>query len=118
MPSFPIVDISSWEVVAPEVLGRNPKVWVREPGGGSDRQRDWLFKPVVVAANGHRQGEDWAEKIVSELGRSLGVPCAEVQLAVRAGVRALISRNVSRTAGTGCSVRCCWAPSSTATRAR
>lgn len=94
MPLFDVVDISTWEVVDSEVLGRNPKVWVREPGGGSDRQRDWLFKPVVVPSSGHRQGEDWAEKIVSELGRLLGVPCAEVQLAVRAGEPGLISRNV------------------------
>jgi hypothetical protein len=43
MPAeFGIVDITGWKVVDSEVLGRNPKVWVREPGGGSDRERDWL----------------------------------------------------------------------------
>jgi hypothetical protein len=94
VPLFDVVDISAWEVVAPEVLGRNPKDWVREPGGASDRERDWLFKPVVIASNGHRQGEDWAEKIVNELGRLLGIPCAEVQLAARGSTPGVISRNV------------------------
>jgi hypothetical protein len=58
MPAeFGIVDITDWEVVDAEVLGRNPKLWVREPGGSSHRERDWLFKPVVrPASTGHRQG--------------------------------------------------------------
>jgi hypothetical protein len=96
MPAeFGIVDITGWKVVDSEVLGRNPKVWVREPGGGSDRERDWLFKPVVrPASTGHRQGEDWAEKIVSELGALIGVPCAHVELASRDGEAGSISRNV------------------------
>jgi hypothetical protein len=93
--TFPVIDISGWDVVAPEVLGRNPKFWVREPGGDSDRQWDWLFKPVVVPpSTGFRQGEDWAEKIVCELGRLIGVPCAEVELAVHGDEFGCISRNV------------------------
>jgi hypothetical protein len=92
---YPVVDVSDWELVENEVLGANPKSWVRSPGSGRDRQGDWLFKPVVVpTSTGHRQGEDWAEKIVSELGGLLGVPCAVVELASRAGVRGSISRNV------------------------
>lgn len=84
--AYPVIDISTWDVVDAEVIGRNPKVWVREPGGGPDRRHDWLFKPVVIPlSTGHRQGEDWAEKIVAELGRLLGIPCARVELAVRNG---------------------------------
>lgn len=96
MPAeFGIVDITDWAVVDSEVLGRNPKVWVREPGGSSDRERDWLFKPVVrPTSTGHRQGEDWAEKIVSELGALIGVSCARVDLASRGGERGSISRNI------------------------
>jgi hypothetical protein len=94
---FPIRDVSSWDVVRAETLGRDRKVWLRDPavpGGSTSRESDWLFKPVVVPAHGTPQGEDWAEKIVSELGRLLGVPCAEVDLAVRGDDRGLISRNV------------------------
>lgn len=92
---FDVVDISAWQVVHAEVLGKNPKVWVREPGGKSDRQRDWLFKPVVVpTSTAVRQGEDWAEKIASELAGLLGIPCAEVRLAVRDRRPGCISRNV------------------------
>ena len=90
-------DVSSWNVVRAETLGRDRKVWLRDPVIAHDstsREGDWLFKPVVVPAHGTPQGEDWAEKIVSELGRLLGVPCAKVDLAVRAGEPGLISRNV------------------------
>lgn len=92
---FPTIDVTEWELVENEVLGANPKIWLRRPGGGRDRQDDWLFKPVVVPeSTGCAQGEDWAEKIVSELGGLLGVPCAPVDLARRAGVRGSVSRNV------------------------
>ncbi|GEL17294.1 hypothetical protein [Pseudonocardia asaccharolytica] len=95
--NFPIVDVSAWEVVNVEPIGRDRKLWLREPGAPKDslsRERDWLYKPVVIPQHGHRQGEDWAEKIVSELGRLLGVPCAEVRLAVHDGEEGAISRNV------------------------
>jgi len=91
---FERVDVTSWAVVRVETIGDNEKYWLREPGGGEDRSQDWLFKPVVIAQNGHRQGEDWAEKIVSELAPLLGAPCADVDLAVRDGVEGSISRNV------------------------
>lgn len=94
--TYPVVDVSGWEPVNPEPVGREAKVWLRPPGTGpATGEHDWLFKPVVVPSNGHRQGEDWAEKIVSELAGTLGVPCAEVELAVRGGVRGSISRNVA-----------------------
>ncbi|MGI5127112.1 HipA domain-containing protein [Pseudonocardia sp. CA-107938] len=93
--AFPVLDVSDWELIENEVLGQNPKVWLRAPGGTTDRQDDWLFKPVVTPpSTGITQGEDWSEKIVSELAVLLGVPCAEVQLAQRQGERGLISRNV------------------------
>ncbi|GEL26183.1 hypothetical protein PSU4_51370 [Pseudonocardia sulfidoxydans NBRC 16205] len=92
---FEVVDVTSWRVVGAEVLGRNEKVWVREPNGPDDRSRDWLFKPVVTPrSTGRPQGEDWAEKVVSEVGTLLGVPCAEVRLAARGETRGSISRNV------------------------
>jgi hypothetical protein len=98
---FDVIDVSDWEVARTEPEGRSGKDWLREPGPPTEsRERDWLFKPVVVHASGHRQGGDWAEKIVSEVGLLLGVPCAEVQLAERHGVRGSLSRNARPTVGT------------------
>jgi hypothetical protein len=93
---FDIIDVSTWEVANPETIGREAKIWLRQPGGKpNSRERDWLFKPVVVPAHGRAQGEDWTEKIVCELGRLLGVPCADIELAVRDGVAGSLSRNVA-----------------------
>lgn len=95
-PAFDVHDVSSWEVVNPEPIGRDAKLWLRESGAPmGSRERDWLFKPVVTTSNGHRQGEDWAEKIVSELGKLIGVPCADIELAERNGEEGSISRNVT-----------------------
>lgn len=94
--AFPVIDVSGWELARPETIGREEKVWIRPPGTpGGTRENDWLFKPVVVPSNGNRQGEDWAEKIVAELGAVLGIPCAQVETAVRDGRPGSISRNVA-----------------------
>lgn len=53
----------------------------------------WLFKPPTEK-NGFRQGEDWSEKVRSEIARLISVPCAEIQLAVRSGRPGSISRNL------------------------
>ena len=96
MADFDVLDVSTWEVANPETIGREAKIWLRQPGGErNSRERHWLFKPVVVPANGRAQGEDWAEKIVDELGRLLGIPCADVELAVRDDVAGSLSRNVA-----------------------
>lgn len=98
MSRFRVVDVSDWAVVQPEPQGRSGKEWLREDGTPLDadtRERDWLFKPAVVQDNGERQGGDWAEKVVAELGTLLGVPCAEVKLAIRSGVEGSVSRNVA-----------------------
>ncbi|ANY06625.1 hypothetical protein [Pseudonocardia sp. HH130630-07] len=93
---FPVVDVSDWESARPEAVGREAKVWIRPPGiPTTTREHDWLFKPVVTPANGNRQGEDWAEKLAAELGSLLGVPCAEIDVAVRGGTAGSVSRNVA-----------------------
>ena len=89
-------DVSSWEVAETEALGRERKIWLHRPGPDRDsREAWWLFKPVVVPANGHRQGEDWAEKVAADLGHALGIDCAQVELASRNGIEGSISRNVA-----------------------
>jgi hypothetical protein len=94
---FPVRDVSGWRVVETEPLGRDRKVWLRDPAVPDDlptREHNWLFKPVVVPRHGIPQGEDWVEKIVSQLGTLLGVACAEVELARRNGEAGSMSRNI------------------------
>ena len=94
---FQMRDVSTWPVVEAEPLGRDRKVWLRDPTVPAllaTKEYNWLFKPVVIPRHGVSQGEDWVEKLVSELGRLLGVPCAEVDLAECHGEAGSVSRNV------------------------
>lgn len=73
-----IVDATHWRIVSNEPAGADEKIWLEDPRD----ERRWLFKPVL-AKDGRRQGEDWAEKISSEVARLIGVPAAPVRLAIR-----------------------------------
>ena len=89
---LPVVDVSAWEVAAYEPAGLDEKLWLIEPATGLS----WLYKPVTRHARPHanldsRQGEDWAEKISSELAQLLGVPNARVEMATRDGIAGSIS---------------------------
>jgi hypothetical protein len=85
------VDASSWRVRDEEPAGDDEKVWLTAPDG-----RDWLFKPVTEHKRlGFVQGEDWSEKVSSEMAALLGVPCAKVELAVRRGRQGSISLDLT-----------------------
>lgn len=76
---FDVWDVSAWRVESEETAGGEEKAWLAEPH--SDRL--WLFKPVTSHPGLDDQGEDWAEKVVAEIGNLLGVPCAQIVLAQR-----------------------------------
>lgn len=87
-PDFPVLDVTYWRVTSLETAGSDEKLWIT----GESGQRG-LFKPNrehLVA----EQGEDWAEKLVSEVAALLGVPAATIDLATRSGVRGCISYTV------------------------
>lgn len=63
-------------------MGTKAKFWYRDENGV-----DWLFK--FARSN---TGEHWSEKIAAEVGASLGVPCAQVELATCDGHPGSISR--------------------------
>lgn len=84
--SFERVDVTAWQVDSVEASGADAKDWLREPA----RARNWLFKPRVEHGD-WAQGEDWAEKVSSEVGTLMGIPAARVELAVRGGVLGSIS---------------------------
>ncbi len=64
-----------------EQLGSKEKFWFEDGAAGFT-----LFKRG-------RQNEDWSEKVGTELGKLLGVPCAEVELATWDGYPGIISRS-------------------------
>jgi HipA-like C-terminal domain len=77
---FPIIDVSSNTVVSDEQLGSKNKFWIAR-----DAER-WLFKEARKDT-----GEDWAEKIASEVGRQIDVSAPRVELAEYAGRRGCLS---------------------------
>lgn len=86
---FEVWDVSEWEVFSDETEGADEKWWLIDPADG----RLWLFKPPVDKF-GFRQGEDWAERVSTELARAIRVPCADVELGDRAGRRGSMSRRL------------------------
>jgi len=89
--SFETLDVSSWPLVLREPAGREPKDWLEQPKIG---QR-WLFKPIHQNQAGLWQGEDWAEKVASELASLMGVTHARVEFARRGDQVGCISRDVT-----------------------
>ncbi|MFC4783295.1 hypothetical protein ACT8ZV_02395 [Nocardioides sp. MAHUQ-72] len=86
---FEILDVSDWPLESVEPGGSEPNHWLWTPAGGRV-----LFKPVV-ARDGRRQGEDWAEKIVEQLAGAIGVPAARIDMAVRDGKSGLVSADLA-----------------------
>ncbi len=81
LPSFPVLDVSDWRVMALETAGSDEKVWIASESGERALFKPNRAHPLV------EQGEDWAEKLVSEVAGLLGVPAAAIDLATRSGAR-------------------------------
>lgn len=92
---FEVVDVSDWPLAPVEPAGRKQnKRWLR-----ADDDVLWLFKEVTLQQlpNGDTwiKGENWAEKVVAEVGALLGLPVASVELATREGAIGSISRDLT-----------------------
>lgn len=83
------VDPNVLEEVEEEPLGTKEKFWVQNPDDGSS----WLFK-FAREVDGRVMGEDWAEWVVHQLGRRMGIPTADIRPAECAGRRGIVSKNV------------------------
>lgn len=82
MPNkFPIIEISPDAPETIEYLGTKEKFWFRHSNLGR-----CLFKKAR-----HNTGEDWSEKIASELSDLLGLPHADYELATFNGEDGIIS---------------------------
>lgn len=89
---FEVLDVTAWRAGGEEQLGTKPKQWLRDP---SDRL--WLWKAATwnpSPLGDYRKGDDWAERIVTEIARTLDVPVATTELAERAGVFGTVSLSV------------------------
>lgn len=86
--TYPVRDVSSWELAGHEVVGLTEHPWLRDRSG----QQLHLWKPATSKRLERR--EHLAEKLAAELAHAVGVPCATVELAVRDGVPGCLSRNV------------------------
>ena len=82
---YEIYDISQYEKDIPEQLGTKSKFWYTDEKGNL-----FLFKSIS-SKNGERIGEDWAEKIASELAEMIGLPHAYYELATYKGKRGVIT---------------------------
>lgn len=69
---FPILQLQPESKDVIEQLGSKEKFWFRM----ADDEQPWLFKFTREGT-----GEDWSEKIASEVGKLLQVPVPHVELA-------------------------------------
>lgn len=87
---FPVVSIAKADIAGEEQLGSKEKFWFRRDG------QLWLFKearPIKSPAGTFIAGEDWAEKLGSEIAHLLKIPAATVELAEFEGRRGCASLN-------------------------
>lgn len=77
---FPIIEVPDDAFSLSEQLGTKPKFWY------GDEPNQILFKEGRPES-----GEDWAEKVICELGEILGLPHAHYDLAVWRGKRGVVS---------------------------
>ena len=82
---YPVEQVQPKWVLEPEHLGGKEKFWYLKPG---EDEVEWLFKYPRP-----NSGEHWAEKIASEVGWILDIPCARVELAVFQGNRGSASES-------------------------
>lgn len=80
--TFPVIEVTSAMRSDVEQLGSKPKFWFKLDG------ENWLFKEARA-----NTGEDWAEKVASEIARSLGLPTHHAELAVWEGKRGCAVRS-------------------------
>lgn len=105
MTMFPIVTIPDDVHRFLEQLGTKPKFWFR-----NQHQIEWLFKKARSDT-----GEDWSEKVASELCALLGLPHAHYDLAVwKQKLRLEASSSTCRRIGKGLlasrhQLMCLWA---------
>jgi hypothetical protein len=90
------IEISDWLPGGFEQLGTKPKMWLREP----ESKQMWLFKSTTrnnrTDGTSYLKGDDWAERIATEVARLLGLPVAETELALVNEGESLVPGTISK----------------------
>ena len=90
------IDVSDWDVSGEEDLGTKPKRWLNKP----ETSELWLMKDATfskgVGNRKYRKGDDWAERIACGVAQTMGLPVAEVELAVDRRGEAPVNGTVCR----------------------
>lgn len=73
---YPVIDVQPEMRGAVEQMGSKPKFWFKY------EDESWLFKEARA-----NTGEDWAEKVASEIAALLGLPTHHTELATWRGAR-------------------------------
>lgn len=97
--TYPVVQLQTGWLLGDEQMGSKDKCWVRLP----DDSNPWLFKYSRMSA-GNMTGEHWAEKIAAEIAALMGVPHAQVELAVMDGHPGSLSQRFPQLSRAGASV--------------
>lgn len=79
---FPIIEIAAEARSDVEQLGSKPKFWFKY------QENNWLFKESRDTA-----GEDWSEKVASEVAHLMGLPSHHAELAIWQGKRGCAVRS-------------------------
>jgi hypothetical protein len=82
MVPFPVLKVTSAMRSDAEQIGSKPKFWFRRD------EEDWLFKEARLTT-----GEDWSEKVASEIAALLGLPTHQAELAIWNGKRGCAVRS-------------------------
>lgn len=80
---FLVKDVTDWVRLNTEQMGTKPKFWCLDHSG-----TEFLFKE----SRSH-SGEQWSEKVAAEIAGVLGLPHAEIELAVCDGKNGTLSQN-------------------------
>ena len=86
---FQVFDVTQCAAIRPEILGSKEKEWIIPSPDMLLGDRHYLFK---IGRRG--TGENWAEKVTSEIAKTVGLPCAHYELAIRNGERGVISEQL------------------------
>ena len=93
-----VVDVAGWPVVSQEFRGDEPKDWVAPPEDvtSDDKGAWWLYKPIKTGRqSGYRRFDDVSEYLAFRFAGLIGLPTAEIRLAIGEDAEGIISRNVA-----------------------